>query len=123
MSYTPHTWVNNETITAEKLNNIEDGVQEAAQSGGGIDALIYRPNSTVGDQVVGDFDAALAKVQQGIPLVAMLANYSEFSGGFYAGGAQFLGTEYNSSTPNQINLMITGGVGYHWTASGVEYYD
>lgn len=35
MSYTPHTWVDNETITAEKLNNIEDGVQEAAQSGGG----------------------------------------------------------------------------------------
>lgn len=35
MSYTPHTWVDNETITAAKLNNIEDGVQEAAQSGGG----------------------------------------------------------------------------------------
>lgn len=35
MSYTPHTWVNDETITAAKLNNIEEGVQEAAQSGGG----------------------------------------------------------------------------------------
>lgn len=35
MSYTPHTWVDNETITAAKLNNIEEGVQEAAQSGGG----------------------------------------------------------------------------------------
>ena len=35
MSYTPHTWVNNETITAAKLNNIEEGISEAAQSGGG----------------------------------------------------------------------------------------
>ena len=42
MSYTPHTWVNNETITAAKLNNIEEGITEAAQSGGGIgyDAVI-----------------------------------------------------------------------------------
>ena len=35
MSYTPHTWVDNETITASKLNNIEEGIAEAAQSGGG----------------------------------------------------------------------------------------
>lgn len=35
MSYEKHTWVNNETITAAKLNNIEDGIEEAAQSGGG----------------------------------------------------------------------------------------
>lgn len=47
MSYTPHTWVNNETITAAKLNNIEEGVQEAAQSGGG--ALIV--NSSWSDDI------------------------------------------------------------------------
>ena len=35
MSYEKHTWVNNETITAAKMNNIEDGIEEAAQSGGG----------------------------------------------------------------------------------------
>ena len=39
MSYR-HTWVNNETITAAKLNNIEEGIQEAAQSGSGFDAVI-----------------------------------------------------------------------------------
>ena len=32
MSYTRHTWVDNETITAAKLNNIEDGI--AAACGG-----------------------------------------------------------------------------------------
>lgn len=40
MSYTPHTWVDNETITAAKLNNLEEGVQEAAQSGGGKVAAV-----------------------------------------------------------------------------------
>lgn len=44
MSYTPHTWVDNETITAAKLNNIEDGVQEAAQSGGGAASVIVNFN-------------------------------------------------------------------------------
>ena len=48
MSYEKHTWVDNETITAAKLNNIEDGVQEAAQSGGGYDAefTIYHSNNS-----------------------------------------------------------------------------
>lgn len=35
MSYTEHTWVNDEVITASKLNNIETGISEAMQSGGG----------------------------------------------------------------------------------------
>lgn len=35
MAYEKHTWVNNETITAAKMNNIETGIEEAAQSGGG----------------------------------------------------------------------------------------
>lgn len=35
MSYTRHNWIDPETINAAKLNNIEDGIEEAAQSGGG----------------------------------------------------------------------------------------
>ena len=31
MSYTKHTWVTGETITAEKLNNIEDGVDDVTR--------------------------------------------------------------------------------------------
>lgn len=40
MSYVKHTWVDNETITATKLNNIEDGIEEASQSVGGGNAII-----------------------------------------------------------------------------------
>lgn len=35
MSYSQHEWTNGETITAAKMNNIEEGIAEAAQSGGG----------------------------------------------------------------------------------------
>lgn len=35
MAYVEHEWVNGETITAAKLNNIEEGIVEASQSGGG----------------------------------------------------------------------------------------
>ena len=41
MAYVEHTWVNGETITAEKMNNIEEGIVEASQSGGSsYDAVI-----------------------------------------------------------------------------------
>lgn len=39
MSYERHTWIDGETITEEKLNNIEDGIEEASQSGGGTIVL------------------------------------------------------------------------------------
>ena len=34
MSYTKYTWQNDETITAEKLNHMEDGIANAYNSGG-----------------------------------------------------------------------------------------
>ena len=36
MSYTPHTWVTGETITADKLNNMEGGIANN-------DAAIIKP--------------------------------------------------------------------------------
>ena len=37
MSYNEYTWQTGETITAEKLNNLEGGVQEALASGGALE--------------------------------------------------------------------------------------
>ena len=41
MSYNKHTWTNGEIITAEKMNNIEEGIAEIEQgeSGGGSEVL------------------------------------------------------------------------------------
>ena len=35
MAYTKQTWENGDVITAEKLNHIESGIEEASQGGGG----------------------------------------------------------------------------------------
>lgn len=45
MAYEKHTWVNNETITAAKMNNIEDGIEEAAQSDGSAYDIIFQVKS------------------------------------------------------------------------------
>ena len=51
MSYTPHTWASGETITAAKLNALEQGV---AEGGGG--AIIYHTydvdNGTIEDDTL-----------------------------------------------------------------------
>lgn len=41
MSYTPTTWANGDTITAEKMNNIEQGIVDA--SGGGSGSVVNVP--------------------------------------------------------------------------------
>ena len=48
MSYTKTTWQNGDTITAEKLNNMEDGIESAisgssGSGGGGAMAVIATP--------------------------------------------------------------------------------
>lgn len=43
MSYVRHNWVTDESITAAKLNNMEDGIEEAAQSGGSGGGLTFVP--------------------------------------------------------------------------------
>lgn len=40
MSYVKHTWIDNETVTSAKLNNIEDGIEQAAQSGSSASVFI-----------------------------------------------------------------------------------
>lgn len=124
MSYEKHTWVTNEAITASKMNNIETGIEEASQSGGGGDVvLFYYPNSTVGWQTTGDFNAALGKVQNGVPFLAGMMTYDTFSGGYTTHLDYYMAIVYDENFPNQIDLQITGGVGIIWTANGLEYYD
>ncbi len=40
MSYAPTTWANGDTITAQKMNNIEQGIVDASSGGGGSDFVI-----------------------------------------------------------------------------------
>ena len=53
MSYTPTTWANGDTITAEKMNKIEGGIANASAGAGGLvvhwDATNSRTVETTGE--------------------------------------------------------------------------
>ena len=61
MSYNKHTWETGETITAEKLNNLEDGIDDIS------DVLIanisYTGSATVLDKTYAEFKNALLRGQ------------------------------------------------------------
>ena len=46
MAYTPKTWECGETITADDLNHIEQGIAEASSGGGTAPFLIFKAVST-----------------------------------------------------------------------------
>ena len=120
MSYTPTTWSTGDTITASALNKIEQGI---AGAGGGLDAFIYQDRGTGDWQIIGDLNSALAKVQNGIPLIAMALTNSISSSidcGWY--GPTLLGTLYEDNTQS-INLVMSSVEGFTWTSNGISYYD
>jgi hypothetical protein len=99
MPYTAHEWINGETITAEKMNNIEAGIAEAAQSGGGgvSTATITLTNdfSQLGD----DDNYVLTKITPSVSI-----------GG--TGGTGYmidLGNANFTVTNNQITVPTFGG--------------
>lgn len=67
MSYTPHTWIDGETITAAKMNAIEEGIEDAAESGGdGYDAILRYDAGDGYSIVKGTFAETLAMMRDGV---------------------------------------------------------
>ena len=64
MSCTPHTWIDGETITAAKMNAIEEGIEEAASSGGGGVPWVHITTNTGNTVQFGEF--AIATLDNGI---------------------------------------------------------
>lgn len=85
MSYTKHEWVNNETITASKLNNIEDGIEEAAQSeSGGYDLVFNVLHDDYSATLIkGNLDSIVAKAKAGKPI--SVYGITDYGDGFYYG--------------------------------------
>lgn len=60
MSYTKHTWVSGEVITADNLNHMEDGI--AAGEGSGSDSNVYIVTFTINGSFVGSCDRTLSEI-------------------------------------------------------------
>lgn len=125
MAYTPHTWTTGETITAEKMNNIEEGVQSSGEYDGvvSISHVGYDTSTpTIISIERGTFANLYAKIQNNeSPTILvkiwdnltnvrgntpMICIYSSDANGitFHAYGAQWNG---NLNAYNYI----------HWTSS------
>lgn len=137
MSYTEHTWTTGETITADKMNNIEEGIVEASQSGSS--ALICTSSYS---EVVGNY--ILDKTVQEIydALLDGTPAYIKFQyGGFDSyEGSLYLAPiikVYNYDQTNLIRIVASkpqfvgtvGGLGNSfspavliYTASGLNEY-
>lgn len=87
MSYTPHTWVDNETITAAKLNNIEDGIA----NGGGVATVLVNFNTEGG--IIGS-------------VVAFIA-YAKYSSTIDAYSIESPMTEYYSIAPYRARFYLS----------------
>lgn len=83
MAYTPTTWVTGDTITATKLNKLEQGVSNAG--GGGYDAeiRIYHDNNSNHDYectiVSGSFASLYAMLQDNISPIVLVRMWDEMN--------------------------------------------
>ena len=120
MPYVEHTWTNGETITAAKMNNIEEGIAEAAQSGGGYDA-VFKGNTYVSNHdvayVSGDYAAVVAKLKNLEPVNILY--YEEYSSG-YGIAIGFVITVETNLDGDFVMIVIDGGGTSH---SGSLYWE
>lgn len=86
MSYTKQTWVTGDTITADKLNHIEDGVEDSSSSLSSYDLVITTDAIFIENLVAsnlhivkGDILDLEDKVDQGIPVSALLIYSGDWS--------------------------------------------
>ena len=109
MSYTPHEWTTGETITAAKLNALENG---AAEGGSGYDAVIRLDTDASGNDmtsaitpsiVSGTFEALVAKIEENEPPVILVTYYNSFFGCSWS----FLGVRITYYSPNASVPLIS----------------
>ena len=80
MSYEKQTWECGDIITAEKMNHIEDGIEEASQGGGNVPTPLIVNASTednfewVCDKTYGEIDDA---VRSGVAVVVIYERITE----------------------------------------------
>ena len=70
MSYTPTTWATGDVITAEKLNNMEDGIVNAGSGTSAGNAVVFEFTATQdqesNDKYIVSTDATVAEVKNAI---------------------------------------------------------
>lgn len=121
MAYTPTTWVTGDTVTATKLNKLEQGVANAGGGGGGN--LFYEVTTTnfpVSTNIVGGF-AYLKKSGNTYAFANMISSFSEATA-IYGNQTACWFTNVSVPTLENYYLAYQAGSGVELTAfsGGIE---
>lgn len=138
MPYTPNTWATGDTITADKLNHMEDGISEAS-SYDAVILLTHADNTAydTSDQIIpsivsGTFEACASKILNGEP-PKILIRYKHELFATYMWESSIAVIDYCTST--WFNILIYGpfrvgssGINafsdmLHWTSSDTISWD
>jgi hypothetical protein len=95
MSYTKHTWADGELVTAAKMNNIENGIEEAS-SGGGV--LVVTDTD-------GTLDKTWTEIRNALFIGGAIITYSGSRGGMDSGVSTVIGA-YHDAVENKYNCVI-----------------
>ena len=129
MAYTPTTWVAGDTVTATKLNKLEQGVANAG-GGSGLDAVITfsvdsPSQSSTFTIEQGSYEDVVAKVVAGEPVNLAITQFNVSGSNYGISGMFPLRCWCTNTGASEPTLMLHNnticGSGWHleWTSSGI----
>lgn len=125
MSYTPTNWTTGDTITATKLNKMEQGI---ADGGSGYDVIIKLTPATIPTSatvVNGDFDEIMDRARGGLPISVFVygttynddedfevSNYifKRVTFDFYGEDRMLVECSYSSESPEKSIVWTSNGI-------------
>lgn len=123
MSYTPTTWTTGDTITATKLNKIEQGIADAGGGGLGIDVIVYINGSDFATATaIGDFATVSAKLENDQPVIGYILFYSKTTTNISMNALTPLYYIYYEYDDPVITLAMDSIQGWNWTENGLTFY-
>ena len=108
MSYTKNTWATGDTITAAKLNGMEEGIEAANEDYPGYDvAMLIDYDAYTGQVVKGSYADIRAKLEANTPI-------DVYFFGYHAAGRARIYKECNIT-------LSTGVIWFAFTAGGTTW--
>lgn len=111
------------TAIIQLLQKILEKVQSIAESGGGgngFDVIVQYNFNTNEYESYGDFEKALAKIQDKKPVTALYQSCYYSSEYFSESNQKILNVDYDEYTPNKIKLIHSSESMLAWDANGVS---
>lgn len=104
MAYTPFNWQDGDTITAEKLNNIESGIEEVSS---GYVATTWETGDVITAQKLNNIEQGIANAGLPSAEVTLTSTNDQINCSFY-------GIKYDEETgTNYLTAIVPSGTLWH----------